>query len=279
MQFLKKILDFYIFSNIHVAVAGFCITKITMIKYGIDQSYTPIFVGLSIIISYNFIRFYEIKTGRLNWFKSWYFEHRKELIILSGIASVFLGYILFFTDFYLKSIFVLFPFAFMTLFYVVPLFKWRKVEFSFRNFPSIKIFSIAVAWAGICVFFPLYEAKIELSFDVYLDFFQRIALLIAITIPFDIRDITSDSKELKTLPQVLGIFATKLIGTYLLFFILILEYFKKTSSFSEILIWVFILGLTGIFLWFSTPKRTRFYTAFWVESIPIIWCIILFYFN
>ena len=150
MQFLKKILDFYIFSNIHVAVAGFCITKITMIKYGIDQSYTPIFVGLSIIISYNFIRFYEIKTGRLNWFKSWYFEHRKELIILSGIASVFLGYILFFTDFYLKSIFVFQNHQFCQCKSIVfPCLKITKLRLSFDFLAGKKHFFFKKIFEGI----------------------------------------------------------------------------------------------------------------------------------
>jgi len=192
MQFFKKILDFYIFSNIHVALAGFSLTKITLYKFGIYDDLVPIFVGLSIVISYNFIRFLEIKTDRLNWFKNWFFEHKYYLLLLSVLSTVLLGYIAFFSSFNLNSIVILFPFAFMTVFYVVPLFKSKKDEISFRNFPAIKIVSIAVSWAGVTVFFPLYETNFDFNFDVYNEFLQRFLILVAITLPFDIRDVTID---------------------------------------------------------------------------------------
>ena len=92
MQLLKRIFDFYIYSNIHVALAGFCITKITLIKFGNVESYTPYFVALSILVSYNFIRYYEIKTSHLTWFKSWFFEPQVSwglMNIVSGENSYF----------------------------------------------------------------------------------------------------------------------------------------------------------------------------------------------
>ena len=76
MGFLKRILDFYIFSNIHVAIAGFCITKLTLLKYAVNKNNVPFFVALSIIISYNFIRYYEIKTNKLKWFRSWFYNNK-----------------------------------------------------------------------------------------------------------------------------------------------------------------------------------------------------------
>lgn len=276
MHFLKKILDFYIFSNIHVASAGFCLTEITLFKFGINNSLTSIFVALSIIISYNFIRLFEIKLDRLNWFKNWFFEHRKVLLILSVLSTILLGYIMFFSTFNLKSIIILFPFGFMTLFYVVPLFKIGNVEISFRNFPFIKIFSIAVSWAGITVFFPLYEAGFEFTSTVYIEFIQRILFLIAITLPFDIRDITIDPKKLKTLPQVLGVSVSKFVGYVLLLMFVFLDVYRK--DYSNFYIVIVIAVVSSLFLGFATPKRKRYYTSFWVEAIPILWfsLIVLF---
>ena len=275
MRFLNKILNFYIFSNIHVAIAGYCMTKITLIKYGVIAFNTPLFVALSIIISYNFIRFYEIKKIRLSWFKEWFFDNNIKILILSLISVLLMFYTLFFTPFYLKSLFILIPFSFMTLFYAVPLFKIGNVEFSFRNYPSIKIFSIAIAWAGISVFFPLYEAKISFSFDVYLEFLQRFSLLFAIIIPFDIRDINSDAINLKTIPQVFGVKKSKLIGFSLLIVALFLEVLKQPTNINEFFIFITVLIITALFLVFSTKKRSRYYASFWVESIPIIWLILI----
>ena len=278
MHFLKKILDFYIFSNIHVALAGFCLTKITLFEFGIEDSLVPVFVLLSIIISYNLIRFFEIKANSLNWFKNWFLTHKKALFSLSVLSTFSLGYIIFFSSFNLSSLVVLFPFAFMTLFYVVPLFKIGKIEVSFRNFPFVKIFSIAISWAGITVFFPIYEAGFEITSSVYIEFIQRILFLIAITIPFDIRDVNIDPKSLKTLPQVLGVSRAKFVSYVMLLLFVFLEFYRKDYSNLDFYIVIVIAIISSLFLGFSSPGRTRYYTGFWVESIPIIWFgfIILF---
>lgn len=274
MQLLKKIIDFYIFSNIHVALAGFCLTKITLLKFGYSTSFSPLFVAFSIMLSYNFIRFYEIKTNRLSWLKQWFLDQKKVLMVLTIFSILGIVYLLFLTSFNLKSLLVLIPFAFMTFFYVIPIFKIRSTEVSFRNFPGIKIFSIAIAWAGVSVLFPLYEKGVELNTAVFVEFIQRILFLIAITLPFDIRDIHSDSEELKTLPQILGVKNTKIIGSLLLVFFVLLELIQKLN----LLITISIAIVTVTFLWFSTIDKSRYYSSFWVEGIPIFWlCLILLF--
>jgi hypothetical protein len=277
MRLFKKIVDFYIYSNIHVALAGFSLTKITLLNFAIDDNLTPLFVAFSIVVSYNFIRFYEIKNNRLIWFKDWFFINIKGILLLIFLSILGLTTILFFTDFNLKSLIILFPFAFMTFFYAIPLFKIGKREVSFRNFPMIKIFSIAIAWAGISVFFPLYEADYQFTSAVYLEFFQRILILLAITIPFDIRDVNADSKSLKTLPQTLGINNSKVLGTLLLFGFLLMEIVKENFTYFAFLVLLIISLITALFLWFSSPKQSRYYTSFWVESIPIIWLGLLIF--
>jgi hypothetical protein len=279
MRLFKKLVNFYIFSNIHVALAGFSLTKITLINFGIADGLTPLFVAFSILISYNFIRFYEIKNNRLSWFKDWFFMNLKEILLLLILSILGLVTILFLADFNPTSLLILFPFAFMTFFYAIPLFKIGKLEVSFRNFPMVKIFSIVIAWAGISVFFPLYELNLQFTSAVYLEFFQRILFLLAITIPFDIRDMNADSKSLKTLPQIMGITSSKVLGILLLFGFVLLEIFKENFTYVGFLIVLIVSILAGLFLWFSSPTRSRFYTSFWVESLPIIWLGLLLYIN
>lgn len=274
MQFLRKIFDFYVFSNIHVAFAGFCMAKITLLTNGCYENIIPLFVALSIIVSYNFIRFYEIKTNRLGWLKPWFFSHKSRLLFLTLISISGIFYLLFFTSFNLKSLLVLLPFGFMTFFYVVPMFKVRGVEVSFRNFPGIKIFSIAIAWAGITVLFPLIEIEHPLNAEVYIEFLQRILILIVITLPFDIRDVHSDSKELKTLPQVLGTKNSKILGTFFLLITILLELIQDNND----LIVLVVAIVTGLFLWFTTSNKSRYYTGFWVEAIPVFWLSLMLLF-
>ena len=167
----------------------------------------------------------------------------------------------------------------MTFFYVLPLFKIGNIEVSFRNFPSIKIISIALAWAGITVFFPLFDAGYEFTSSVYIEFIQRFLILISITIPFDIRDVSVDPRSLKTLPQLVGVGISKIIGYLLLLVVVLLEFYMsnvlKTSSY----ILIAIALITMLFLAFSTLKRNRYYTSFWVEAIPILWFTLIVVFS
>lgn len=275
MRMIRKVTDFYVFSNMHVSLAGFCMTKITLLKFGIHENLTPLFVALSIVVSYNFIRFYEFKTDKLRLLTQWFIKYSKSLIILSSFAVIGLLYILIFTNFNLTSLLILLPFGFMTLFYTIPLFKSKKIEVSFRNFPGIKIFSIAISWAAISVLFPLYEAGFELNKIAMIEFIQRFIILIAITIPFDIRDLKADSEDLKTLPQVLGIKGSKFIGILLLIIFIGLTFLKEVSSSTEIFVNSIIAVITGSFLWFSSAKNSRYFTSFWVEAIPVFWLILI----
>lgn len=271
MLALKRIVDFYIFSNIHVAIAGFCICKITLLKYNVYNNLTPFFVGFSIIISYNLIRFYEIKSKRLSWFKVWFQQCKNLLITLVVFSSGSLLYLTFFTSFNLNSLIVLFPFTLMTFFYVIPIFKTKNTHFSFRYFPSLKIFSIAISWAGISVLFPVAEASIPIDAFVILEFLKRFLILLAITIPFDIRDLDSDIETLKTLPQLLGISNAKKVGIIALIFFVFLGIRSNQYLIAEVIISI----ITGLFLWFSSIHKSRYYTSFWVESIPILWFFII----
>lgn len=274
MYYLKKIYNFYIFGNIHVALAGFCLTKITLLNHNFSSNLSPLFVALGIVVSYNFIRFYEIKTNQLSWLKQWFVKHKKSLHTLSFLSALLMLILYFSPNFNSNAIWVLLPFAFMTFFYVIPIFKIGKLEFSFRNFPGLKIFSISFAWAGITVFFPLKEVMFSINTIIFIEFIQRFFILMAITLPFDIRDVDFDSKSLKTLPQVLGIKLTKIMGSVFLILFVLLSVFVRNNLFIS----VGIAIITGFFLWFSSPKKSRYYTAFWVEAIPIFWILLIILF-
>jgi hypothetical protein len=51
------------------------------------------------------------------------------------------------------------------------------------------------------------------------------------------------------------------------------SYFEKEVS-SDVVIAI----ITILFLWNSTAKKSRYYTSFFVEAIPIIWLLILLVF-
>ena len=56
---------------------------------------------------------------------------------------------------------------------------------------------------------------------------------------------------------------------------LMLEFFKDKLDGYSIISTLSIAFITLLFLVFSYKKQSKYYSAFWVEALPIIWLIIL----
>lgn len=149
---------------------------------------------------------------------------------------------------------------------------------SLRNTPGLKLFLIAVSWAYVSFLLPLlvFESFTSVSF---VEFIFRSALVAALVIPFDIRDIPLDGEEMQTLPQKIGEKSSKwvaciLMASYVLWKVFQYSFFQ--GSLNLAIAWL-VSGLIGIWLISRmNSKRSELYCGFWVESIPIISAIILF---
>ncbi|MEE9349108.1 MAG: hypothetical protein V3U80_03610 [Flavobacteriaceae bacterium] len=266
-SFLNKVFDFYIFSNIHVAIATFSLTKITLLNIGISENKTALFVFFSTILSYNGIRFLRLNSIDF-WYKNWIKSNKKTLLFLNVIALLALLYLSF--NLRLKAILILIPFSLATLFYTFP-----TKKFALRNIAGLKLFLIAFTWVGITVIFPLIQNYLQLQTNEWLTVFQQFLFVIAITLPFDIRDVDLDDPILKTIPQQVGVYKTKVIGILLLILFFFLEFTKQYIQAKTLLILLIISSLSVIFLVNSTKNQSKYYSSFFVESVPIIWFALL----
>lgn len=166
--------------------------------------------------------------------------------------------------------------CFCTFFYVVPIPIMKE---SLRNIPGIKLFLIAISFAGSTVFFPLVQNGISIGYNECIVFIQRFLFVVVITIPFDIRDIHCDDITMKTLPQSIGIKSAKIVGLLFGILFFILELFKETVvDINMYILFTIALG-SSIFLFFSKENQSKYYSAFWVESLPIIWWILILVFS
>ena len=262
MKVFKRFFELYIFANIHVAIATWALVKISLYQFHIIDDYSPLFVFFSTILSYNFIRLYRFKSID-SWFSHWLKNNQKILIIISSISLLGILFTVIHISF--NALLLLIPFSFFTLFYSLPLFKQPL-----RTVPLLKIILIAISWAGITVLFPLINAGISvLNWAVLGVFIQRFLFVFAITIPFDIRDITYDNKSLKTMPQLFGIAKSKYIG-----FLMILGFLYINNTYLNITN-IIITSISFLGLVFARKNQNKYYAAFWIESIPIIWYILI----
>lgn len=269
MQFLKRLFQFYIFSNIHVAIGTFCLVKITLLSYGISENNTALFVLFSTIIAYNFIRFSRI-SNIVNWFTDWLKANKTALYTLTIISVLSASFLAF--SFQIKAFLWLLPFGIFTLFYGLP-FPFKNIPL--RNFAGIKLFLIAISFAGITVLFPLVQNDMNIDLDVWITFMQRFLFIVLITIPFDIRDLKIDNKSLKTLPQMVGVKKAKIIGVLLGVLFVFLEFFKQPIDEKQLITILIASIISILFLINSTKKQSKYYSAFWVESLPIFWFLLM----
>ena len=266
MNLLKRWIAFYVFGNIHVAIAAYCLTKITFLHFNIQDQRLANFVFFSTILSYNMIRLFQI--DRINssvaiWFRS----NQRPLIILNILA--FIGTIYYLFQFEWNNMLILIPFLIATIFYVLP--PYGKSTMGLRNIPGLKLFIIAITWTGVTFLFPLFVSGIEMSdVSIYLGI-QRFLFVLAITIPFDIRDAIFDKKELSTLPQVLGLTTSKVIAIMALLLFMFIDLRISLDNLNLIKTDLIVIAIASLLILFTTIQRKRYYTAFWIEGLPVLW--------
>lgn len=273
MNLLKRWFEFYIFANIHVAIACYSLTRITYLQFNFQNEFLALFVFFSTILSYNLIRVVQldsIKTMTSNWIAA----NKRGLLLLNSIA--FLGMLFCAVKLNIRGFYALLPFLVATILYVLPA---KNKTRGLRHIPGLKLFLIGFTWAGVSFYFPLEEAHHADLQGKGLYFLQRFLFVLAITIPFDIRDLQFDQPELATLPQVLGIDNAKVIAIVALLGFLSIDVFLIDLNTIEFKIHVMVSLIAAVFIAFSSPLRKRFYTMFWVEAIPIIWYLALLVFD
>jgi hypothetical protein len=97
-----------------------------------------------------------------------------------------------------------------------------------RNIPGIKAILIACVWVFFLAGFPAINEGIVLTHP-NLIFGSMFTFFLAITIPFDIRDIEKDPEELKTIPQRFGIPKAKVLSYIILVISLLFAIFSYNT--------------------------------------------------
>lgn len=253
MKFFKKILDFYIQSSLHVAFAIFALLHVTEVSLELTRNKNLeciIFFGT--IVGYNFLKYFEaFQKGNYDFKKNRYVIG---LTFLSIIAVIF--YFLQLNN--------------STQFYFIKIGLWVALYPFFRKFGFWKLFLVSFCVTAITVYATIFQ-QVSLSNNEKIILLQRFLIVISLMIPFEILDSQTDDDAMKTLPQRFGIFKTKLLGIVLLFPFVLLDFFKEKIEISTFAIAI----ITALFIGFTNLKRDKYYTSFWVESVPILWWMVL----
>ncbi|NNK82439.1 MAG: hypothetical protein HKO92_04900 [Flavobacteriaceae bacterium] len=269
MHVFYRILNFYLNSSIHVALAIVCLTSLTCLEFEIDiNSKLLWFVFFASVTGYNFVKYFGLAKLHHRSLATW-LKPIQVFSLFSFVAMIYFGSFL-----NKRELFLIAGLALLTFLYTIPFFPKNFIKDNIKNLRAIsglKIYIIALVWSVTVVFLPLINANYPVDFDVYLSLFQKFLFVIVIMFPFEIRDLKNDSLKLLTVPQQIGIKRTKQIGVVLLVLLFLLEFFKDLFKAEAIVILGLICIVTLFFLKGSTIYQKKYYSAFWVESIPVIW--------
>ena len=264
---LKRIIHLYLNGSVHVAVAVFALVQMTF--YFSKTPFDPIVSLLAFsgtLFSYNFIKYADVVYRN---YKALSIE-MKWILSISG-AALLTGVVCFFM---LQPItqWVTIGFLVLSVLYAIPINP--KIP-NLRNWAGVKIYIVSLCWAGVTLILPVVNAGVDLTFDIGIKFIQRFLLVLILILIFEIVDLQFDDKKLRTVPQTLGIEKTKQLILLLLIPFYVLEFFKV--GFESVQAWnnLVIVALVWYFTREASPKKTKYFTLFWVESVPIVWWLLV----
>ena len=254
-----KLIRFLVYSNLWISLGASCLALLTFQFTEIEPDRNFIlFVFFATLFSYNFQRLTRLSKLKKENPKLWILSHEKEakfILILSFLGS------LIFNPLYSHP-YILLPIAFL-----------GGISFAYsykglRDFPMIKIFLIAASWGIFCGILPFFYSPFWSSVSWAQSFFWIFFYILAITIPFDIRDLQVDEKEKETLPQLLGIKGSKILALVFLAVSFLCIYTFSSSARTFLF---FISYLIAAFLIIqSSPKRKPLYFALLLDGHIII---------
>ena len=267
MRWFKRIFNFYLDASIHVALAVFSLVQVTCLTFNIfNDHHFSWFLFYGTIASYNFIK-YGVEAEK--YFKVAN-EYHKSIQVFSFIT---LGFAIYHGYFLKTSVWLgIFLLVFFTGLYAIPVLPKAK---NLRSLGGLKIFVVALVWAGATVILPCLTSGDVISWDIWMETLQRFLLILVLLVPFEVRDLKYDHVDLKTLPQRYGVARTKIIGSFLALLFFFSTFMKDEIIIFDVIGKTIIFLLLGILMFITRRNQSRYFASFWVEGIPILWYFII----
>ena len=167
--------------------------------------------------------------------------------------------------------------ALVSLFYPLSFQNPMRSFTSLRTVPGLKVLLIAGSWAYVTYLVPVIYHDIPFFTD-WMEFGMRSLFIIALIIPFDIRDMQMDDHNMRTIPQIIGerrgrLLALGLVSLYGLWKIFLIGF--GFMDVPEGIAWLCGIVYSGFLIARMDQKRSELYCGFWIEGTPILVALLL----
>lgn len=267
MGFFRRVFDFYINASIHVAIAVYALLRVTEFYYPYPYKIEFIgFIFFATITGYNFVKY----AGLQKW-------HFKKLAGPIKLISIFSWICFLITLYFARQLsyktlsYAAIP-TVLTVMYAVPFLS--GFERNLRSVAHLKMLVVALCWVLATMLLHFIDISYTITATEVALSVQRFLLVIVWILPFEIRDMQFDKISLQTVPQKIGVPYTKRLGLALLIIAVIIEFlFSPGGMYRNV--FMLIVFVTLVFLMRARVNQSKYYSSFWVESIPILWWMLL----
>tara|TARA_B100000902_G_scaffold373199_1_gene400925 strand:- start:118 stop:756 length:639 start_codon:yes stop_codon:yes gene_type:complete len=150
--------------------------------------------------------------------------------------------------------------------------------FGLRTIPFVKIFIISLVWTVSTILLLVIENNILITVNIIFHIIARFLFVFAITIPFDIRDLSYDIGKVRTIPLVFGVLKAKFFAVFALFICVVIafyQHFQNNLIFHYLLAVNLLYFIASIFILKSEESNGEIYFSFLIESISILYYLFL----
>ena len=277
---MRGLFTYFVFGSWWVAICAASLGLLTWFEITNVWWNAPLFTFIlgSTLVIYNLNMISGLKELREMGTDSerhhWCMEHETLMKITLGIGLALSAISVWFLN---PVIWLLMtPLGFVALAYAAPMVKRNTAKIRIREIGLWKIFIIAIVWAGMTAILP---AVNQFGLEQVLDGLswrlatERAIFIIAITIPFDIRDLVNDAKKgVRTIPSTIGWKQSIILanGFLLLFGFLVYTRLGLGSNGLVCMAYLISTFLTMLVVSVANPNGSDMYCSFWVEGTMIL---------
>ena len=131
-----------------------------------------------------------------------------------------------------------------------------------RELPHMKIHLISLSWVVVLLLFPAIQEGAELRWEVFV---AHYIYVLAVTIPFDIRDLKYDRERQKTIPQVLGVNGSKVLSILLLAGFTAIMFYSDPNLMHNF-VFHLAVSIQVALVVFMNEERSDLYCAGWIDG-------------
>jgi hypothetical protein len=261
-----------------MAMGAASLTAATQAVFGMWQWQVPLFVLFATVPAYYYMRVMKWMAApqfRHGDLYEWVKAHHKPLMRFNFLMT--LGALWTFSQLNLNAKLALIVPALLVLFYSFPS-GGRNV--GIRQVPGMKLWLISLLLVFITVALPIIASGMVFSQKVLWHALQRLFFVMAVAIAFDIRDVESDTPEMKTIPQRFGVKGSRLIAFSLLAFYdisLLIQFF--TGSFLSLPVLLALVvpsEMAALLIYLIAQPRSSLFYSLWMDAALVAWFPLLY---